>query len=364
MNKRNLGYISLVLLLAGSLSTASALAVESPATLPGWTSIGATGSVDSNSAKLIALMPGASIGMIPTAPAGSSYITKYNITNVDGLNGTGGTLWHIRYWDNGAGARVRLSLIKTGLFGSGSTVLGSFDSDAPDSPPATFSESGGAIFQMVDLTLPGVTFDFQNNTYWLQVIMDKIDDSGDVRFNLTRITTVGATEPVGPQGPKGDTGATGATGDTGATGATGATGSTGATGPAAYLANLLMNSHGQSAPVYFSLGSNLNGAIELGNAYSQIPATCSLANLQASLVQSDGSTAVTTGATVISVIDNNSAIASCTIASGASSCGAQSPATVTVNAGEKVALAITSGPTTITTGHAKYDSLLVNFTCQ
>jgi hypothetical protein len=145
----------------------------------------------------------------------------------------------------------------------------------------------------------------------------------------------GAQGTTGATGVQGVTGTTGAQGVTGATGVTGTTGPTGPSGPDASVARFSSVSNtalsGQCIGAMWTDGhgtcpSTVGMPTDITYTIGPLPAAVSIANLS---VITDAN-AAGSGNTV-QVLDNGSATAlACTVATGASTCTAARPVTVSV----------------------------------
>jgi hypothetical protein len=113
------------------------------------------------------------------SPAGT-YILRYNISATGNLSEAGAvnTRLRVRFRDEGAGSRVTVTIMRANIFGGVATVGTVFDSD-------TFTPSSG--FQMQEILMPAVLFDFTQNTYWLEVTMVKDNTTNQPGFGLSQI---------------------------------------------------------------------------------------------------------------------------------------------------------------------------------
>jgi hypothetical protein len=139
-----------------------------------WTTIGAAGVIDENDKDEVKLDLSAQYR--PEAPAGSA-ILRYNISATDGLVGSmpkDGTMrLQVSLKDEGASERVRVFLRKNALGGSGGRTLMLLDSNTR--PWGGKLRFGVRTFSKEK---SGINFDFENNAYFLVVILNKYD-SGD-----------------------------------------------------------------------------------------------------------------------------------------------------------------------------------------
>jgi hypothetical protein len=145
----------LILLIGGIFSPVSA---QTP-----WTAVGSTGTTDNTDIGNV-LFTTSIASISPTAPERVTVTLRYNVVGVDGLSFTEGFLFTFRFKDNGAGARVVLSLrkvdIKTGI----TETIGTLDSN--DYPPS-------ASFQTQSEFSTNTVFDFTNNAYYVEAELRK-----------------------------------------------------------------------------------------------------------------------------------------------------------------------------------------------
>jgi glucose/arabinose dehydrogenase len=113
------------------------------------------------------------------SPAGT-YVLRYNILASDGLASAGSayTRLRVRFRDEGAGSQVT-AVIKSSNLSGGLATLGTiFDSNA-------FIPVTG--FQTREVTMPVLTFNFAQNSYWLEVTLTKDSTSNQPAFGLAQI---------------------------------------------------------------------------------------------------------------------------------------------------------------------------------
>ena len=109
------------------------------------------------------------------------YLLRYNVTAVDGLFNTTSGFIRLRLRDNGVGANVLVSLRRSNLSAGGIETIATFDSD---------SIAAGSGFQTpADVTFTH-TFDFTNYVYWLDVSLNRIDETGVPGFGGAIVGTL------------------------------------------------------------------------------------------------------------------------------------------------------------------------------
>jgi hypothetical protein len=113
--------------------------------------------------------------------ANGSYILRYNVTAVDGLFNTANGFMRVRVRDQGTGANVLVMLRRTNLATGGNEVVATFDSDTI-TPGTGFQTPADVLFTH--------TFDFTNYAYWLEVTLNKLDDTGAPGFGGAIIGTL------------------------------------------------------------------------------------------------------------------------------------------------------------------------------
>lgn len=133
-----------------------------------WTTAGsASASEDeANPAKPTYTNQTAAINAGPTG----AYNLRYSVTAVDGLFNTAANgFMRVRVRDNGAGANVSVVLRRSNLAAGGIETITTFDSD---------SIGAGSGFQTPANVTFNHAFDFTNYVYWLDVTLNRIDESG------------------------------------------------------------------------------------------------------------------------------------------------------------------------------------------
>ena len=102
--------------------------------------------------------------------ATGAYVLRYNVTAVDGLfNNAANGFMRVRVRDTGAGANVLVALRRSNLSAGGIETIATFDSE---------TIAAGSGFQTpVDVTF-NHAFDFTSYVYWLDVTLNRIDESG------------------------------------------------------------------------------------------------------------------------------------------------------------------------------------------
>lgn len=97
------------------------------------------------------------------------YVLRYNVMAVAGLFNTPNGFMRLRMRDNGTGANVLVSLKRSNLAAGGIETIATFNSD---------SIGAGSGFQTpADVTFTH-TYDFTNYAYWLDVTLNRLDESG------------------------------------------------------------------------------------------------------------------------------------------------------------------------------------------
>ena len=143
----------------------------------------------------------------------------------------------------------------------------------------------------------------------------------------------GAAGPVGPVGPAGPTGATGTQGPTGSTGSTGGTGAQGPAGGTPILTGAVDFVDPTETTGYISL----NGHRNVGSSSAAVNAVFPMAGTISGFA--GHITATAQSVTVTLLVNNVATAATCTITPAATSCGT-GVTTVTVAAGDLVAVKI------------------------
>lgn len=149
------------------------------ATIRPWMTIGA-GAVtedESNPARstYTEFMASASSG----SPTGA-YVLRYNIMAIGNLTQSGAVSTRLRahFRDEGEGSRVTIHIMRSGIFGGLSPLGTLFDSDA-------YTPSTG--YQLQEIVMPAVMFDFTQNTYWLEVTLTKTNTTNEPAFGSAQI---------------------------------------------------------------------------------------------------------------------------------------------------------------------------------
>jgi hypothetical protein len=101
------------------------------------------------------------------------YILRYNLSAVDGLFNTANGFMRLRVRDNGTGANVLVALKRSNVAAGGIETIATFDSDS-------LTASSG--FQTPANVTFTHTFDFTNYVYWLDVTLNRIDETGQPGF--------------------------------------------------------------------------------------------------------------------------------------------------------------------------------------
>lgn len=145
----------------------------------GWTTNGASGVTEDESNPGTPTYTNFTAAANSNAPAGT-YILRYNITATGNLTASGAasTRLRVRFRDEGAGSRVTVAIRGSSIDGGMVSPGTVFDSD-------TFAPGSG--FQTQEIVMPAVTFDFTQNTYWLEVTLTKDSTSNQPGFGLAQI---------------------------------------------------------------------------------------------------------------------------------------------------------------------------------
>jgi uncharacterized repeat protein (TIGR01451 family) len=144
----------------------------------GWTTTGDSGVTEDESNPAKPTYTNFTAGANAGSPAGT-YTLRYNITAAGNLTATGAnTRLRVRFRDEGAGSRVIVAIMRSNITGGVATMGTLFDSD-------TFTPNSG--FQMQELIMPPITFDFTQNFYWLEVIMTKDTTTNQPGFGAAQI---------------------------------------------------------------------------------------------------------------------------------------------------------------------------------
>jgi hypothetical protein len=101
------------------------------------------------------------------------YILRYNLSAVDGLFNTASGFMRLRVRDNGTGANVLVALKRSNVAAGGIETIATFDSDSLTASSG-FQTPGNVLFTH--------TFDFTNYVYWLDVTLNRIDETGQPGF--------------------------------------------------------------------------------------------------------------------------------------------------------------------------------------
>ena len=97
------------------------------------------------------------------------YLLRYNVTAVDGLFNTSSGFMRLRLRDNGTGANVLVVLRRSNLLAGGIETLATFNSE---------SIGAGSGFQTPADVIFNHSFDFTNYVYWLDVTLNRMDETG------------------------------------------------------------------------------------------------------------------------------------------------------------------------------------------
>lgn len=146
----------------------------------GWTTTADSGVTEDESNPARPKYTNFTASPIAGTPA-ATYVLRYNITAMGNLTslGAANTRLRVRFRDEGDGSRVVVTIIQSPITG-GATAIGTiFDSD-------TFAPGSG--FQTQEILMPALTFNFAQNTYWLEVQLIKTDAAnqpglGSVQIN-------------------------------------------------------------------------------------------------------------------------------------------------------------------------------------
>jgi hypothetical protein len=156
----------------------SSTATTTVAQLRAWTTTGDSGVTEDESNPAKPTYTNFTAAVSQGSPVGS-YVLRYNIQATDGLKGPGAsTRLRVRFRDEGDGSRVIVTIRRSNISGGVSTLGTIFDSD-------NFEPANG--FQTQEVVMPALTFDFTQNTYWLEVTLVKIGTANQPGFGLAHI---------------------------------------------------------------------------------------------------------------------------------------------------------------------------------
>jgi hypothetical protein len=153
-------------------------AVTPPAGRP-WTTTGDAGATEDESNPAKPTYTNFTASANTGSPAGS-YILRYNIHATENLavGNASSTRLRVRFRDDGAGSQVTVAIKANGITGGAATLGTIFDSN-------TYAASTN--FQTQEITFPGGTFDFTQNTYWLEVTLTKSSTTNQPAFASAQI---------------------------------------------------------------------------------------------------------------------------------------------------------------------------------
>lgn len=155
-------FIFVAMLLTFSAITASAQSTAY------WTTAGSASATEdeANPAKPTYTNQTAAINGGPTG----AYVLRYNVTAVDGLfNNAANGFMRVRVRDTGAGANVLVVLRRSNLAAGGIETIATFDSE---------SVAAGSGFQTPADVPFNHAFDFTSYVYWVDVTLNRTDESG------------------------------------------------------------------------------------------------------------------------------------------------------------------------------------------
>jgi uncharacterized repeat protein (TIGR01451 family) len=156
----------------------SGMATTTVLNLRAWTTTGDSGVTEDESNPARPTYTNFTASALSGSPAGT-YVLRYNIHAIDGLKGPGAnTRLRVRFRDDGAGSRVTVAIVRSGIEGGLATLGTLFDSNA-------YAPSNG--FQTQEITFPAVTFDFTQNSYWLEVTLVKDSPTNQPGFGSAQI---------------------------------------------------------------------------------------------------------------------------------------------------------------------------------
>ena len=156
------------------------IAVTTPEVLASapWTAVASTGTVDESDHSIVTLNAGGYTSIKSTAPVGSILNIRYNIVGLESISNLGqGFTLETRFRDNGSGARVRLKVKRYNKNG-GTTTIHSMDSNNYVNKTGYQTRANAACFK---------DFDFDNNSYFVDVEMTKSSASGGAGLGWIRI---------------------------------------------------------------------------------------------------------------------------------------------------------------------------------
>lgn len=163
-------------LLPAALLAATGAALANP-----WTTIGSAGVVDEADTGLVEFVNGEA-RMRADAPIGAVLNLRYNVVSLAGFAGLNEVVWINRFRDNGAGARVRLTLRQYNLNGTTST-LATFDSNAW---PANAS-------YQTQRQCVGVDWDFINGPFYIEAELTKVAADGTPALGISILSNEACT---------------------------------------------------------------------------------------------------------------------------------------------------------------------------
>jgi hypothetical protein len=153
-------------------------ATTTVANLRAWTTAGDSGATEDESNPAKPTYTNFTAAISQGSPAGA-YVLRYNIHATDGLAGPGAnTRLKVRFRDEGEGSRVIVTIKRSTITGGIATLGTILDSD-------NFEPGNG--FQTQQVVMPALTFDFTQNTYWLEVTLVKTGTATQPAFGSAQI---------------------------------------------------------------------------------------------------------------------------------------------------------------------------------
>lgn len=166
----------------------ASLAIIASAQTKPWTSAGSTGTVDESDTSEIRFVLGEA-QMVPTAPAGTTSVIRYNVVAVDDTIPLGAPRLTLRYRTGDGTGRVLVRLYRYNFLpGGAANLMQQFDSNA-------FPATGAGYVTRTVLNCAAPGFDFANNAYFIEVEFQKNGTGGNPGLGTLKID-----KQVCPQG--------------------------------------------------------------------------------------------------------------------------------------------------------------------
>ena len=137
-----------------------------------WMTVASAGAVDDADGEIYNAKAG-TMTIRSDAPGRSFLNVRYNVVAVEELVGPADDVWQmgVRYRDNGPEARVLVKLREYRLLDGGLSTLWVFDSD-------DFAASSQWQTRVIERATSAFDFDWNNASYYLEVIISRDDASG------------------------------------------------------------------------------------------------------------------------------------------------------------------------------------------